>query len=284
MTFILNMLQSLLYGLVMGLTGWLPISSAAHLTLMKSFLPLRVYNDYLSNQAFWDLYRSLLQLGAVLAVLLLFFSRLNPFQKGLRQKRRRRIERLWLLVMISCLPAGILAILMDEAISTVLTSGWVLAVSLILFGAFMIWAEMKDHDVRVENTAQITPADALKISLFRFMSLLPGIGYSGSTIMGGELIGFNRETAVEYSLYVMIPTAFGSIVFRLIRFFLAGIAFSAEGLAVSLIGMLVSFIVSLFTIRFLMRHVRRQDFRIFGVYRIILGVLFVIFTLFGVFS
>ena len=284
MTFILNLLQSLLYGFIMGITSWFPISSAAHMTLMKSFLPLQVYNDYLSNQAFWTLFRSLIRIGGMLAVLLLYGSRLNPFQKGLRPQRKRKIERLWLMILISCLPAGILALLLDGYINTVFSSGWVLAASLILWAGIMFWNSLKEHQVRAEAVSQIRPADALKISLFRFVSLLPGIGHSASVMTGGELLGFSRETAAEYTFMTAVPAIFGVAVLRLIRFFMSGTAFSLQGLGVIIAGAAVCFVTSLFVIRYLMNYVRRSDLKVFAVYRVILGVLVLIFTLTKVIS
>lgn len=284
MAFILNLLQSLLYGFIMGITSWFPISSAAHMALMKSFLPLQVYNDYLSNQAFWTLFRSLIRLGGMAAVLLLYGSRLNPFQKGLRPQRKRKIERLWLMILISCLPAGILALLLDGYINTVFSSGWVLAASLILWAGIMFWNSLKEHQIRAEAVSQIKPADALKISLFRFVSLLPGIGHSASVMTGGELLGFSRETAAEYTFMTAVPAIFGAAVLRLIRFFMSGTAFSLQGLGVIIAGAAVCFVTSLFVIRYLLNYVRRSDLKVFAVYRVILGVLVLIFTLTKVIS
>ncbi len=284
MTFILNLLQSLLYGFIMGIVCWFPISPAAHMTLMKSFLPLQIYNDYLSNQAFWLLFRSLIQIGGLLAVVLLYGSRLNPWQKGLRPQRKRKIQRLWLMILISCLPAGILRLLLDDFINTTLSSGWALAAALILFAGIMFWISLKDHQIRTETTAQIRPSDSAKISLFRFLGLLPGIGHSASIIAGGELLGFSRETAAEYAFMTAVPAIAGSSVLRLIKFILSDTAFSLEGLGVIITAAAVCFVTSLFVIRFLLNYLRRNDLKVFALYRAALGILVLIFTLTKVIS
>lgn len=284
MTVFLNFLQALLYGFVMGITSWFPISSAAHMTLMKSFLPLQVYNDYLSNQAFWTLFRSLIRIGGMLAVLLLYGSRLNPWQKGLRPQRKRKIQRLWLMILISTVPAGLIALLLDDYINTVFGSGWVLAAALIACGGFMFFSSIREHQVKTENISQIRPADAVKISLFRFLSLLPGAGHSASVMTGGEMLGFSRETAAEYAFMTAVPAILGSSVVRLVKFIMSGTAFSLAGTGVIIIAAAVCFVTSLFAIRFLLNYVRRNDFKVFAVYRVILGILAVILTLTGVIS
>ena len=282
MAYILSLLEALLYGLVMGITYWLPIAPDAHLALMRLFLPMRIFDDYLSNQAFWSMFRCLLQVSAALAVLLLFSGRLDPFQKGLRPQRKRQIERLWVLMIMTVLPAGVIAAVISETISTTLMSGWALAISMILFGLVMVWAEMKEKTVRIENVNQMKPEDAVKLSLFRFLALLPGIGDSASTLTGGELTGMNRSTAAEYTILLAVPTALGTLVYNVIRFLISGAAFSWFALFVSLFAMAVCFVTSLFVIRFLQRYVRRHDLKIFGLYRVMLGVLILIFALFKV--
>lgn len=284
MSFILNLLQSLLYGFVMGITSWLPISPAAHMTLMKSFLPLQIYNDYLSNLAFWNLFRSLIQIGGMLAVMLLFWGRLNPWQKGIRAKRKRKIIRLWLMILITVIPALILEILLDDLILTKLSTGWALAAALILFGGFMFWSQLKENTVRVETVNQVRATDAVRLSLFRFLSLLPGIGHTDSTMVTAELLGFNRETAAEYAYMLTIPTVLGSVILRAVSFVNAQVPFSLEGLAAVLAGMAVCFVTSLFVIRYMLNYVRRHDLKIFSLYRVVLGILVVIFTLFKVIS
>ena len=284
MSFILNLLQSLLYGFVMGITSWLPISPAAHMTLMKSFLPLQIYNDYLSNLAFWNLFRSLIQIGGMLAVMLLFWGRLNPWQKGIRAKRKRKIIRLWLMILISVIPALILEILLDDLILTKLSTGWALAAALILFGGFMFWSQLKENKVRVETVNQVRATDAVRLSLFRFLSLLPGIGHTDSTMVTAELLGFSRETAAEYAYMLTIPTVLGSVILRAVSFVNAQVPFSLEGLAAVLAGMAVCFVTSLFVIRYMLNYVRRHDLKIFSLYRVVLGILVVIFTLFKVIS
>ncbi len=279
MDLFLNIIKSVLYGIVQGITEWLPISSTGHLILMKSFLPMNVYTDAVSNQNFWDMYKVVIQFGSILAVLLLYFKRLNPFDPKLKPAKKRGIYRLWILIIIACIPAGIAGILLDDLVDSVLSASWVIAVTLILYGVLFIWMENKEHQYTVETVKDITPKKALGVGAFQMLALIPGTSRSGSTILGATLLGFNRSTATEFSFFMAIPVMFGASLLKIIK---ADIAITFASVIVLLVGCLVSFGVSVVAIRYLMQYIRKHDFKIFGIYRIILGLIVLMFYFLGV--
>ena len=276
MDLVFNILKSVLYGIVQGITEWLPISSTGHLILMKTFLPMNVYVDATSNQNFWDMYKVVIQFGSILAVLLLYFNRLNPFNPKLKPAKKKSIYRLWMMVLIACIPAGIAGVLFDDLIDSVLSASWVIAVTLILYGLLFIWMENKQHQYTVETVKDITPKKALGVGAFQMLALIPGTSRSGSTILGATLLGFNRSTATEFSFFMAIPVMLGASVLKLIKM-KAPFTFSA--FIILLVGMAVAFIVSVVVIRSFLKYIRRHDFKVFGVYRIILGILILILAL-----
>ncbi len=279
MDFFFNILKSVLYGIVQGITEWLPISSTGHLILMKTFLPMNVYVDAVSNQNFWDMYKVVIQFGSILAVLLLYFNRLNPFNPKLKPAKKKGIYRLWLMVLIACIPAGIAGILLDDLIDSVLSASWVIAVTLILYGILFIWMENKQHQYTVESVKDITPKKALGVGAFQMLALIPGTSRSGSTILGATLLGFDRGTAAEFSFFMAIPVMFGASLLKIIK---ADIAITFTSVVVLLVGCVVSFGVSVIAIRYLMQYIRKHDFKIFGAYRIILGLIVLLFYFLGV--
>lgn len=279
MDFVLNILKSVLYGIVQGITEWLPISSTGHLILMRSFLPMNVYADAASNENFWNMYKVVIQFGSILAVLLLYFRKLNPFNSKLKESRKRSIYRLWIMILIACVPAGIAGILLNDLIDSVLSASWIIAATLIIYGVLFIWMENKQHHYTVETVRDITPKKALGVGAFQMLALIPGTSRSGSTILGATLLGFNRSTATEFSFFMAIPVMFGASLLKIIK---AHIAITAMSVTVLLVGCIVSFVVSVFAIRYLMQYIRKHDFKIFGVYRIILGIIVLLFYFTGV--
>ena len=279
MDLVLNILKSVLYGVVQGITEWLPISSTGHLILMRSFLPMHVYADAASNENFWNMYKVVIQFGSILAVLLLYFKKLNPFNPRLKEAKKKSIYRLWVMILIACVPAGIAGILLDDLVDSVLSASWVIAATLIIYGVLFIWLESKEHRYTVETVKDITPKTALGVGAFHMLALIPGTSRSGSTILGATVLGFNRSTATEFSFFMAIPVMFGASLLKIIK---ADIAITAASVTVLLVGCIVSFIVSVFAIRYLMQYIRRHDFKIFGVYRIILGIIVLLFYFTGV--
>lgn len=270
MDFAINIIKSVLYGIVQGITEWLPISSTGHLILMREFMPLNVYVDALSNQNFWDMYKVVIQFGSILAVLLLYFQKLNPFNPKLKPSKKKSIYRLWVMVLIACVPAGVAGILLDDLIDSVLSASWIIALTLILYGLAFIWMESRDKKYTVETVRDITPQKAFGVGAFQMLALIPGTSRSGSTILGATLLGFNRSTAAEFSFFMAIPVMFGASLLKIIK---ADIAVTLESVVVLVVGMLVAFVVSVIAIRYLMQYIKKHDFKIFGYYRIILGLI-----------
>lgn len=278
MNLVISLLESVIYGIVQGITEWLPISSTGHLILMNTFMPLNIYSDAASNEAFWNMYKVVIQFGSILAVLLLYWKKLWPFRPGLKPEWKQNIFRLWVMIIIACIPAGIAGVLLNDIIDEVLSSSFVIAITLILYGVLFIWMESREHAYTIVNTAQIGPMDALKAGLFQALALIPGTSRSGATIFGETLLGFNRSTAAEFSFFMALPVMAGASLLKIIK---ADIAFNANAILVLIIGLLVSFIVSILVIRTLMSYIRKHDFKIFGVYRIILGIIVLVFCLTG---
>ena len=277
MTVLLNLLKSIIFGIVQGVTEWLPISSTGHLILMESFMPLNVFADHASNEAFWSMYEVVIQFGSIIAVLLLYWKKLFPFQKGSKPARRKSILRLWVMIIIASVPAAIAGLLLDDLIDSVLSSSYVIALTLIIYGVLFLWMENREHKFTTETTGQITVKNAFLAGCFQMLALIPGTSRSGATIFGETLLGFSRTAAAEFNFFMAIPVMFGASLLRIIKK-LPGLPVSFSSVLVLLAGITVSFIVSVFVIRRLMTYIRSHDFKIFGVYRIALGIVVLIFS------
>jgi undecaprenyl-diphosphatase len=278
MDLFINILKSVVYGIVQGITEWLPISSTGHLILMENFMPLTLFTDPAANKEFWDMYKVVIQFGSILAVVLAYWKSLWPWQPNLETKKKRHIYRLWILIIIATIPAGIAGLLLDDLIDNVLSAAWVIAAALIIYGILFIWMENREHHYEIERIGQITPKKALGVGCFQMLSLIPGTSRSGSTILGATLLGFDRKTAARFSFFMAIPVMLGASLLKIIK---ADITYTAAGVVVLLVGMAVAFVVSLIVIQKLMEYIRRHDFKIFGYYRIVLGVIVLIFSLLG---
>ena len=277
MTFLLNCLKSIIFGILQGITEWLPISSTGHLILLQQFMPLNVYSTAAQNQEFWDIYKVVIQFGSILAVVMLYWKKLWPFSSDLKPVKKRRIYRLWILIVIASIPL-VLGVLLDDWIDNVMSTPYVIAVTLILYGVIFIWMESRPHTYTVNKISEITPGKAFKTGLFQTLAMIPGTSRSGSTIMGATLLGFNRPTAAEFSFYMAIPAMLGASLLKIIK---ADIPLQVGPIVILLIGTVVAFLVSIFAIRYLMRYIRQHDFKVFGVYRIILGIIVLICTATG---
>ncbi|HIQ60461.1 MAG TPA: undecaprenyl-diphosphate phosphatase [Candidatus Enterenecus faecium] len=276
---VLELLKSLFLGVVEGITEWLPISSTGHLILVDEFIKLNVTTEFM------DMYRYVIQLGAILAVLLLFFHRLNPFspRKSIRQKRDT--WNLWGKVVLACIPSAVVGLPLNDWMDEHLMTPWVVAAALILYGLGFLYVENLHRTPSVRSTGDITWKTALLIGLFQTLSIIPGTSRSGATILGAILIGCARPAAAEFSFFLAIPTMVGVSILKLGKFFaeklMAGEpVFTGEEAAILAVGFVVSFVVSVVCIRFLMNFVKKHDFKIFGWYRIVLGALVLLF--FGV--
>ena len=275
----LEILKAIFLGIVEGITEWLPISSTGHMILVDEFIRLNISNE------FKEMFFVVIQLGAILAVPVLFFDKLNPFSGKKSTSEKRTTWLLWFKVIVGALPAAIIGVLLDDIFDKYLYTYYVVAIALIVYGVAFIFVERfkKSSCFKVERVEELTYKDALIIGSYQVLSLIPGTSRSGSTILGGMLSGVSRTASAEFSFFMAIPIMLGASGLKILKFLKNG--FTATGLEISLllIGIVVSFLVSLFAIKFLMDFVKRHSFKPFGVYRIILGVLvlgyFVIKTL-----
>lgn len=275
----LEILKAIFLGIVEGITEWLPISSTGHMILVDEFIRLNISNE------FKEMFFVVIQLGAILAVPVLFFDKLNPFSGKKSTSEKRTTWQLWFKVIVGALPAAIIGVLLDDILDKYLYTYYVVAIALIVYGVAFIFVERfkKSSCFKVERVEELTYKDALIIGSYQVLSLIPGTSRSGSTILGGMLSGVSRTASAEFSFFMAIPIMLGASGLKILKFLKNG--FTATGLEISLllIGIVVSFLVSLFAIKFLMDFVKRHSFKPFGVYRIILGVLvlgyFVIKTL-----
>ena len=278
MDLLLNILKSVLYGVVQGITEWLPISSTGHLILMEQFMPLNLFSDAASNTEFWNMYKVVIQFGSILAVLLLYWKKLNPFPKSLTPEKKNRIWKTWIMILIATIPAAAAGFVLNDWIDEKMSTPFVIACTLIIYGILFIWMENHEHTYAIEDIHQIDAKNAFKMGMFQVLALIPGTSRSGSTIFGGTMLGFNRTTAAEFSFYMSIPVMFGASLLKIIK---AKMAITFVGVIVLLVGMLTAFIVSVIAIRYLMNYIRKHDFKVFGYYRIVLGIIVLIFGVVG---
>lgn len=283
---IFEWLKVLLLGIVEGITEWLPISSTGHMILLDDLIHLNV------TEEFREVFMVVIQLGAILAVVLLYFKKLNPFvsQKNVRERDmanvwqlgpssvmiKRHTMILWLKVVIACLPAAIIGIPLDDWMEAHLRSSYIVAAMLILYGILFIVVENQNYGQRprVERTGQISIRLALYIGLFQVLSLVPGTSRSGATILGAMILGCSRSAAAEFSFFLGIPVMFGASLLKLFKF---GFHFTGAEVFTLIFGMVVAFLVSVYSIKFLMSYIRGNDFKLFGYYRIALGVLVILY-------
>ena len=271
----LEFLKAILIGIVEGITEWLPISSTGHMILLDEFIKLSVSEEFMS------LFLVVIQLGAICAVPVVFFDKLNPFSKRKSEAERKSTWQLFAKVIVGVLPAAILGVLLDDFLDAHLMHYIVVAVALILYGVLFILIEKKrkGKEFRVEAVEDLSYKDALVIGAYQVLSLIPGTSRSGSTILGGMLHGVSRTAAAEFSFFMAIPVMLGASGLKALKFILAGFSATGMEIALLLVGMIVSFVVSLLAIRFLMDFVKRHDFKPFGIYRIALGIIVLIYFL-----
>lgn len=264
----LEILKSILFGIVEGVTEWLPISSTGHLILLNEFVTLQV------SEAFQEMFDVVIQLGAILAVIVLFFHKLNPFSPSKDSAGKKQTWDLWFKVIAAIIPSGVVGILLDDWMEAHLHNGIVVAIALIVYGAAFILVEQGNRNkaFRIKSVYEIDYKYALLIGCFQCLSLIPGTSRSGSTILGAILLGVSRGAAAEFSFFMAIPTMLGASAIKGLKFILDGVGISGTEIGVLIVGCLVSFLVSLLVIKGLMEYVRRHSFSAFGVYRIVLGV------------
>ena len=273
---IVELLKSFFLGVVEGITEWLPISSTGHLILVDEFIKLNVTTEFM------DMYRYVIQLGAILAVLVLFFHKLNPFSPRKSSHQKRQTWTLWGLVVLACIPSAVIGLPLNDWMDEHLMNPWVVAAALIVYGVGFLMIEDRRRTPAIRRTSDLTWQIALCIGLFQALSIIPGTSRSGATILGAIILGCARPVAAEFSFFLAIPTMVGVSVLKLGKFFAEKIAagealFTGPEAAILAVGFIVSFVVSLLCIRFLMDFLKKHDFKPFGWYRIVLGILVLLF-------
>ena len=274
MEIILEILKAILFGIVEGITEWLPVSSTGHLILLDEFVKLKVYADGMQNEAFMEMFNVVIQLGAILAVVLLFFHKLNPFSPKKDTLQKKDTWQLWFKVVVAVIPSAVIGLLLDDWMDAHVYNYIVVAITLILYGVAFLFVEKlnQKRTVRIGDVNDIDYRTAILIGAFQCLSLIPGTSRSGSTILGAILLGVGRSAGAEFSFFLAIPTMLGASGLKLLGFLMDGVPFTPTSVAVLLTGCVVSFLVSLLVIKGLMEYVRKRSFSVFGVYRIILGI------------
>lgn len=276
MSTVAEWLKALLQGVVQGITEWLPVSSTAHLILVDRFLPFSFSQD------FFDLFKVLIQLGSILAVLVMYFHKLNPFSPRKAAPEKKATWRLWGLVLIASVPAMIIGVPLDDLVDGVLSDTAVIAATLTVYGVLFLWMESRPHTPRVHTPADLDWRTALGIGCFQVLALIPGTSRSGATILGAVLLGCSRYTAAEFSFFMAIPAMVGASALKIFKFWREGLTLNGAEWGALGLGMAVAFAVSLLVIRFLMDFIKKHDFKPFGWYRIGLGVLLAVLMATGV--
>ncbi len=266
----IELLKAVLFGIVEGITEWLPVSSTGHLILLNEFVTLNMSDE------FGSMFDVVIQLGAILAVIVLFFHKLNPFAPGKSSLEKKQTWSLWFKVVAAIIPSGVLGVLFDDWMDVNLHNGIVVSIALIVYGIAFLLVERRNqgrHLKVINDVHDIDYKTAVLIGLFQCLSLVPGTSRSGSTILGAILIGVGRSAGAEFSFFMAIPTMLGASAIKGLKFVLSGVEATGTEIGVLAVGCMVSFFVSLLVIRGLMEYVRKHSFSVFGVYRIILGVI-----------
>ena len=267
--FIIELLKAVFLGIVEGITEWLPISSTGHLILVNEFLNLRQSKDFI------DMFNIVIQLGAILAVMVIYFKRLNPFQPGKTAREVQLTWQLWLKVVIACIPSAFFGLLLDDWMEAHLSNFFVVAIMLVVYGIAFIWIEDRNRrvDPKVTDLARMSYKTAFYIGLFQVLSIIPGTSRSGATILGGIIVGTSRSVAADFTFFLGIPTMFGYSGLKAVKYFIDGNTLTGGQVAILLVASVTAFLVSLFVIRFLMNYIKKHDFTVFGKYRIVLGII-----------
>ncbi len=271
----IEILKAVLFGIVEGITEWLPISSTGHMILLNEFVTLDV------SPEFWEMFLVVIQLGAILAVVLLFWNKIFPFHFKEKPVIQKDIFVLWFKILVACIPAAIIGLAFDDVFDALFYNPWCVAIALIVFGIAFIIVENHNKNAKPKITSlnQITYKTALLIGIFQLLAaIFPGTSRSGATIVGALLIGVSRTVAAEFTFFLAIPVMLGASLLKLVKF---GFAFTGPELIILFVGMIVAFVVSVVVIRFLMGYIKKHDFKVFGWYRIVLGVAVLVYFALG---
>lgn len=279
MMIIIELLKTVLLGIVQGITEWLPISSTGHMILVDAFLPLTVYTDPIVNKEFVDMFMVVIQFGSILAVLLLYFNKLNPFSTSKSAEQKKGTWVLWSKVLVAAIPAAIVGLLFDDIIDALLYNPLTVAITLFVYGVLFIVIEKTKKKPTIKNLDDLDYLTALKIGGFQMLALIPGTSRSGSTILGASIVGCSRKVASEFSFFLAIPMMFGASLLKIIKL---KMSLDLIGIVILLLGMVVAFFVSLVAIKSLLKYIRKHDFTAFGYYRIVLAIIIFICLMFKV--
>jgi len=271
---IIELIKAAFFGIVQGITEWLPISSTGHMILLEQLMPMQVSKD------FWDMFLVVIQFGSILAVLVLYFGQLNPFSPKKSKDQKKSTWSLWGKIIVGIIPAGIMGVLFNDWLDDHLYNYTTVAITLILYGIIFIIVENLERTShpKVTSIEDVSFLKAFEIGLFQTLSLIPGTSRSGSTIIGATILGTSRPVAAEFSFFLAIPVMLGASLFKVYKFMKTGTAITSTEMGILLVGTIVAFIVSIVVIKFLMNYIRKHDFKVFGYYRIILGIIVVIYA------
>lgn len=272
---IINILKIIFLGIIEGITEWLPISSTGHLILVDEFIKVNASKDFM------EMFNVVVQLGAIMAVVVLYFSKLNPFSPSKSSLEKKQTWSLWFKVAFACIPAAVLGIFLDDYLEAHFHDFLPVAIMLILYGILFIVVENrnKDREPTTTNLESLTYRTAFIIGLFQVLSLIPGTSRSGATIIGAILIGCSRFVAAEFTFFLGIPVMFGASGLKILKFVLKGNQFDFNQIMMLSIGSVVAFVVSIVVIKFLMSYIKKNDFKVFGWYRIALGIIVIAYWL-----
>lgn len=273
---IIEILKAIFFGIIEGITEWLPVSSTGHLILVQEFIQLK------QSAGFIEMFNIVIQLGAILAVITIYFQRLNPFQPGKTQKEIRLTWQLWAKVVLACIPSIIIAVPLDNWFEAHFNFMVPIAIALIVYGIAFIWIEKRNKDVepQVTNLAKMSYKTALLIGCFQVLSIVPGTSRSGATILGAIILGTSRSVATDFTFFLGIPTMFGYSGLKAVKYFLDGNSLSLEQVVILLVASVTAYMVSVVVIRMLTDFVKKHDFTVFGYYRIVLGAILLIYSFF----
>ena len=271
---IIELLKAVLFGIVEGITEWLPVSSTGHLILLDEFISLQALTDTAANEAFMEMFNVVIQLGAILAVIVLFFHKLNPFSHKKNEVQKKDTWQLWFKVVVAVLPSAVIGLLLDDWMDAHFYNYIVVSITLVLYGVAFLFVEKLGGKkaMAVQTVYDIDYKTAIFIGCFQCLSLIPGTSRSGATILGAILLGVSRSAGAEFSFFLAIPTMLGASALKLLKFLLEGAQMNATATGALLVGCVISFAVSLLVIKGLMEYVRKHSFALFGVYRIVLGI------------
>nr|WP_319487286.1 undecaprenyl-diphosphate phosphatase [uncultured Caproiciproducens sp.] len=269
---VIEILKAFILGIIEGLTEWLPISSTGHMILADEFIKLNV------SPAFKEMFLVVIQLGAIMAVVVLYFQKLNPFSSKKTAIQKKETITLWLQVLAACVPAAVIGILFNDEIDRLFYNYQTVAVTLILYGILFILIENHNRNTKpaIRNFSQLTYKTAFFIGIFQILALIPGTSRSGATIIGAMLIGTSRSVAAEFTFFLAIPVMFGASLLKIVKF---GLVFTPVEAIILITGMITAFIVSIFAIKFLMGYIKKHNFKVFGYYRIVLGLVVLLYFL-----